>query len=127
MPVLCLVASWDVNILEFKVIPLSLEAGTDHPSILTLGELPLAGTAQAEWVDQHFWIKLWLSPLLDPLSCLLCDWGELASSCPTPHFPSTGTAGLQPVLLMSPSQLGPGCWLPSNPCKKKTFIPPNLN
>ena len=56
--VLCLLASWDVNILEFKVIPLSLEARTDHLSFLTLGELPLAGTAQAEWVAQHFWIKL---------------------------------------------------------------------
>ena len=30
--VLCLLASWDKNILEFKVILLSLEARTDHLS-----------------------------------------------------------------------------------------------
>ena len=85
-------------------------------------ELPLAGTSQADWEAQHLWIKLWLSPLLDPLSCLLCDWGDLASSFLTPHLLSTGTAGLQPVLLMSPSQLGPGYWPTSNPCKKKLYL-----
>ena len=119
----CFLASWDVDILEFEFIPLSLQARTDRPCFFTLGELPSAGTAQPQWEAEHFLIKLWLSPLFNLLSCLLGDWSNLASSCPGLHLSSAGAAGLQPVLLMGPSQLGPGHWPPSHLCKTIN-IPP---